>query len=116
MLILFPLFVKAQSLTNNADTALKSFVVLYTTGESWDHTKKPQEQAYFMDHSKHLGSLRTRGVIKIGGRYSDKGMLIIQAKSMADAESLITADKAISNKLFNASIFPVSFFMKGCID
>lgn len=92
------------------------FIVLYTIGERWDTTKQTHEQSYFKEHSTHLSELRKNKTITIGGRYSDTGMIIIQAKDEQEAHNLIAKDYAIENKIFHAEIFPFSPFYKGCIE
>ena len=105
---------KAQSSADGDD--LQKFIVLYTLGESWDATKNPQEQTYFADHSAHLQSLRKDSVIVIGARYSDTGMLIIQARDETAAHELIKSDLAIKNELFKVEIHMFSPFYKGCVE
>ena len=92
------------------------FIVLYTIGENWDTTKKTHEQLYFKEHSTHLSELRKNGIITIGGRYSDTGMIILLAKDETEAKNLITEDDAIQNKIFAARVFPFNPFYKGCIE
>lgn len=92
------------------------FIVLYTTGESWDNSKQAYEQTYFKEHSAHLAQLRKEKRIDIGGRYSDTGMLLLKASNQAEAEELINKDVAMQNKLFKAAIFPFSPFYKGCVE
>lgn len=96
--------------------ASQYFIVLYTTGDSWDTTKQTSEQTYFKEHSAHLAQLRKEKRIDIGGRYSDTGMLLLKASTLAEAEELITKDVAIKNKLYKAAIFPFSPFYKGCVE
>lgn len=91
-------------------------MVLFTTGENWDVSKKTHEQEYFKEHSSHLVELRKNERIKIGGRFSDTGMIIINANDMNEAEDIIKSDKSVQNKIFNAQIFPLNFFYKGCIE
>ena len=92
------------------------YIVVYTPGSSWDFKKQPQEQAYFSNHSKMLSTLRKEGRIKIGGRYSDKGVILLLSNSLQDARSIVFSDSAVINKLFTAELFPFSAFYKGCIE
>jgi hypothetical protein len=94
----------------------KYFIVLFTIGENWDSTKQTHEQLYFKDHSSNLSELRKAEKIVIGGRYSDTGLIILQAKDEKEAENLVTRDKSIENKIFQAKIFPFNAFYKGCIE
>lgn len=92
------------------------FIVLYTIGEKWDTTKQAHEQLYFKEHSAYLAELRKSKKISIGGRYSDKGMILLKAKDEAEAKSLITKDVAMQNKIFKAEIFSFDPFYIGCVE
>ncbi|MGB5818591.1 MAG: hypothetical protein WBG90_03840 [Saonia sp.] len=92
------------------------FVALYTVGESWDTEKQPKEQTYFKEHSAHLAQLRAEGIITVGARYSDTGMIVIKTKDMETAEDILRKDIAVANKLFAVEIHPFSPFYKGCLE
>ena len=106
----------SYSQENKSKDEHQYFIVLYTIGENWDTTKQTHEQLYFKDHSTHLSELRKNKTIAIGGRYSNTGLIIIQAKDEKEAKDLITNDKAIQNKIFKAEIFSFNAFYKGCIE
>jgi hypothetical protein len=69
------------------------YIVTYTTGASWDTSKKPQDQTYFKEHSTNLSTMRKNGVIKFGARYSEKGIIVISAASTQAAKELINSAK-----------------------
>ena len=92
------------------------YIVTYTTGSLWDHTKKVNEQPYFKDHSANLSKLRTEGVITAGARYGDKGIIFIKAQSMLAAREFVLSDPAVINKLFMADIQKVFVYYDGCIE
>lgn len=107
------------SLTAGAQTSSLSdslFVVTYTTGVAWDHTKAPGEQPYFKEHSANLSKLRKEGVIKAGARYGEKGMIFISAKSLSLAKDIILSDPAVIHKLFEADVQKLLVFYDGCIE
>lgn len=87
-----------------------SFIVHFSLGENWDREKPPQEQTGFAEHSANMQRLRAEGVIQLGARYADLGMLIIQSASLEQAEAIIQADPAVTHKIFDYSIQPVSIF------
>ncbi|GHN02094.1 hypothetical protein WSM22_35830 [Cytophagales bacterium WSM2-2] len=60
--------------------------------------------------------MRKAKKISIGARYSDKGMLVLNAQNEAEVKSLILKDIAVQNKLFKVEIFPFNTFYKGCIE
>ncbi len=92
------------------------YIVTYTTGKSWDHSKQPYDQRHFKSHSAHLSSLRKSGVITAGARYSDKGIIIIRAESTDNAKHIIESDTAVSTQLFNVAIDKLSVFYPGCLE
>lgn len=92
------------------------FAMIYTTGANWDHEKQYHEQAYFKEHSDFLSGLRKEGRITLGGRYSDKGFMILKAKNEAEALALIATDESVVNKTFHAEIYLFSVFYKGCVE
>ena len=92
------------------------FVALYTIGESWDTEKSPNDQTYFKEHSAHLSSLRADSIIVVGGRYSETGMLVIQAENHSEAEKLLLNDVAVKNQLFQVEIHPLRPFYRGCLE
>lgn len=111
---LFTVSVFSQGTTNK--DSCEYFVVLYTIGENWDTTRQAHEQPYFKEHSLHLSALRKSKKISIGGRYSDTGMIILNAKDENEAKTLITKDAAVQNKIFKAEIFLFNPFYNGCIE
>lgn len=112
---LLVLFVSLKSFSQKAADTLQYYVVLYTIGQSWDTAKAYHEQAYFTEHSAYLSKLRKEKVIVMGARYSDTGMIVINAKNDRHASELVNADQAIRNKLFKAEVFLFEPFYKGCI-
>jgi uncharacterized protein YciI len=114
ILLTFATMTFAQQTTDKKNS--EYFVVLYTTGENWDTTKQVYEQPYFNEHSAHLSELRKTKKISIGGRYSDTGILILEAKDETEAQSLITKDPAIQHRLFKVKIFPIDLFYPGCVE
>jgi hypothetical protein len=92
------------------------YIVTYTTGSAWDVAKKPNEQNYFKEHSSNLSAWRKNGIIKLGARYAEKGMIIIAAGSIQAARELIFTDPAVVNKLFNADVQKLNLFYEGCLE
>lgn len=92
------------------------YIVTYTTGSAWDLTKQPQEQPWFKEHSANLSKLRKDGIIKAGARYSDKGIIVVTAKSLIAAKEIIFADAAVTNKLFVADVQKLNVFYEGCLE
>ena len=92
------------------------FIVLYTTGDSWDTSKEFYEQSYASEHSAHLAGLRELEKITLGGRYGDVGMIILVANDEADAQRIINEDPAVEGQIFNVEIHPFYTFYGGCVE
>ena len=94
----------------------KFFLVQFTVGEAWVKEKPPHEQAYFADHSANLKRLRTEGKLLLGGRYSDKGIIIVKAASEEAVRAEIDRDPSVANRTFAVAIHPFAPFYDGCIE
>lgn len=86
------------------------FVVLFTTGPSWDTSKPPAEQTGFKEHSANLRRLRDSGQITLGARYADKGMIILKANDETAARAEFANDPTIAANVFKLEVFPMRFF------
>jgi len=95
--------------------ALPLFAVEVRVSPRWDPSKKPHEQALFREHSANLKVLREAGHLVMGARYSDVGLLILQAKTEADARAMIDADPSIAAGTFTYQIHPFSVFYPGTL-
>ncbi|MBX2895118.1 MAG: hypothetical protein KF763_06735 [Cyclobacteriaceae bacterium] len=92
------------------------YIVTYTIGTAWDVSKQPTEQPWFKEHSANLSKLRKDGIIKAGARYADKGIIVVTAKSLANAQEIVFADAAVINKLFVADVQKLNVFYEGCLE
>jgi hypothetical protein len=104
------------SFAGNAQTVDSVYIVTYTTGKAWNQAMKVHEQPYFKEHSAHLSNLRKTGVIQIGLRDRDHGILLIYASNLAHAKELIQTDVAIVNNLFDVSVEKANVFYTGCVE
>ncbi len=93
----------------------KLFTMIYTTGEKWNDTISTSKQAYFKEHSEHLVALRKKGVLIMGGRYSDKGFMILKAKDIDEANAITRKDVSVVHRTFKVEIFEFNPFYEGCI-
>jgi len=51
-----------------------------------------------------LKKLRDGGVISMGARYADKGLLVVRAKDEAEARALLAADPSMQNETFKFAL------------
>jgi uncharacterized protein YciI len=91
------------------------FAVEIRTGPAWDASKPPQDQAYFRAHSLHLRRLREQGVLVLGARYADKGLLVVRAASLAQAQALLQDDPALQAGVFSHEVHEFRVFYGGAV-
>ncbi len=94
---------------------LEDFAAIYSTGEKWDASLSPAEQPYFIEHSMFLANLRKNGVITLGMRVADKGIIILKAKNLEEAKKVFQNDVSVSEKTFSLEVQPATVFYKGCL-
>lgn len=54
--------------------------------------------------------------IPIGGRYSDKGMVLVEAQSEDEAQSLFSGDVMVGEKSFTLELHRFRLFYKGAVE
>jgi uncharacterized protein YciI len=91
------------------------FAVEFRTGPKWDATKPPNEQAHFQEHSKNLQTLRKSGRILVGGRYTDRGLLILSGASEEEVRGLFASDPSVANGVFVFDVWEFRPFYSGCV-
>lgn len=91
------------------------FAVEFTTGPGWDAGKAPNEQRHFADHSANLRRLRDTGALLFGARYSDKGLIVLEAADEAAARAEIERDPSVAAGTFRYALFPMHAFYPGCV-
>lgn len=91
------------------------FAIVFRTGPAWDVAKAPGEQAFFAEHSKNLRALREEGRILLGGRFSDQGLVLVQAASQEEAQGFVDRDPSVKNGTFRAEVHRFAPFMTGCV-
>lgn len=101
--------------TTEASSNPLLFVVQYTTGTMWDQSKSPNEQTFLKEHSALMQELRKEGTTLVGGRYSDKGLLIMKADSDSALTKRLTNDPSVKHGTMKVEIFPLSVFYDGCV-
>ncbi len=82
-------------------------------GPGWDSSKPPQAQAGFREHSANLRRLREAGVLVMGARYADKGLVVVSAASAAEARAMMDADPSIAAGTFVFEVHPFNVFYAG---
>ena len=105
-------FLLLASFTANAEDSdsVKLFIVHFETGLNWDESLPPLEQEQFKEHSKNLNQLRRDKVIAFGARYSEFGVIIVKAKSLAATKIMMEDDPGVKSGIFNFTIEPLNVF------
>jgi len=93
-----------------ADDPLQRFIVHLETGEAWNAALPPGEQDSFAAHSANMKRLRDEGVILLGARYGDYGMLIVEARSEDALRATLEADPGVAAGIFTYRLEPISIF------
>lgn len=91
------------------------YAVEFRTGPAWVADKPPNAQAHFAEHSANLRRLREAGALRIGARYADKGLVVIEATSMDAARAMVDADPSIAAGTFVYEIHEFALFYEGSL-
>lgn len=108
-------FVSITFCLGQAKEETKLFAMIYTPGEKWNHDITFDEQPFFSEHSKHIQKLRKEGSIVIGGRYSDKGFMLLRAVDSSKAAAVVQKDPSVTNDIFKVELFEFNAFYTGCV-
>lgn len=92
------------------------FIAIFSRGTAWEDAKPANEQIGFKEHSENLRRLRLEKRISIGGRYGDKGMVIVEAPNEEDARSFFASDVMVLKKAFTLELHQFRPFYKGSIE
>ena len=91
------------------------FAVEIKVGPKWDAAKSPQEQAHFREHSANLRRLREGGLLVIGARYSDKGLVVISAANASEVRAMMDQDPSFAAGTFVYEVHPLNVFYAGAL-
>jgi uncharacterized protein YciI len=111
LLALFALL--TATFASAAAPAPKIYAVTFTTGPNWDTTKPAQEQKFMREHSANLARLRTAGISILGGRYADKGLLLVRAPDEATVRAELAQDPSLAAGTFQAAVDEYQPFQHG---
>ena len=101
--------------TTSPSSVTHLFAVEFRVGPAWVADKPPNEQLLFGEHSANLRKLREAGALKLGARYSDKGLVVLEAESLAAAREMVEADSSIAAGTFVYEIHELSVFYEGSL-
>ena len=93
----------------------KLFAIEIKPGTSWDAAKPAHEQAFFREHSANLKKLRDQGSLVFGARYSDKGLVVLEATSADEAHAMMKQDPSVQAKVFAYELHDFNVFYGGTV-
>jgi hypothetical protein len=94
----------------------KLFAVVFRTGPGWDKSLPPPQQKSFKEHSENIARMRSEGRLKLGGRFGEWGLILIEAQDEAEARAQIERDASVAAGTFSAEVQAWSTFAPGCVE
>ena len=94
----------------------KYFIVIFSPGPQWNHEISPRDQPGMKEHSANLQKLRKDGMIAVGARYSDKGMVVIKGDSLDAVKNLFADDPMVKENVFMMEVYEWKPFYKGSVE
>lgn len=91
------------------------FAVEFRTGAHWNTSLPPGQQAFMREHSANLKKLRDDGRIRVGARYGEVGLMVLEAASIDEARAWIEADPAVKAGTFRFEIQPLAVIYGGTL-
>jgi uncharacterized protein YciI len=107
------LAVLTATIASAAAPTPKLYAVTFTTGPNWDAAKPAAEQKFMREHSANLARLRTAGISVLGGRYADKGLLLVRAPDEAAVRAELAQDPSLAAGVFQATVDEYQPFQHG---
>ncbi len=95
--------------------APRLFAIEIRVGPKWDATKPPGEQTHFREHSANLRRLRDAGILVLGARYGEVGLVVLSATSLEGARAMMDADPAMQAGVFAYEAHAFNVFYPGTV-
>lgn len=89
------------------------FAVRLTKGPAWDGAKPPHEQAGMREHSANIARLRREGLLVLGARFGEVGLLVLRLPDEAAVRTQLAPDPAVAGGIFQAQVDLFSPFAHG---
>lgn len=91
----------------------KMFAVRLTTGPAWDAAKPPNDQAGMREHSANIARLRREGMLVLGARFGEVGLLVLRVPDAAAAAAQFEPDPTIAAGVFKFQVDAFAPFAHG---
>lgn len=84
------------------------FAVIVTPGPAWKATEAAGSRLDLTRHQAYMSDLRDKGKVAMGGPFSDGtgGLIIYQTQTIEEAKTLLAADPAVVDGVFEARVHP----------
>jgi uncharacterized protein YciI len=105
----------AASAASAPATAKHLFAVEVRTGPQWNVALPPGQQPLMREHSTNLRKLRDEGRIRLGARYGEVGLVVLEAATIEAARAWMAADPAMRAGTFRFEIHPFGVFYGGTV-
>jgi hypothetical protein len=105
--------VLASTLAAQPAPAPRMFAVRLTTGPAWDAARPPNEQAGMREHSANIGRMRREGVLVLGARFGELGLLVLRVPDEAAARAQFAPDPTIAAGVFKLQVDVFAPFAHG---
>lgn len=91
----------------------KMFAVRLTTGPAWDAAKSPNDQSGMREHSANIARMRRDGVVVLGARFGEVGLVVLRVPDAAAATAQFAADPTIAAGVFKLQVDAFAAFAHG---
>ncbi len=89
------------------------YAVRLSTGPAWDAAKSPNDQTGMKEHSANIARLRREGMLVLGARFGELGLLVLRAPDEAAVRALLAPDPTVASGVFKVQIDVFSPFAHG---
>lgn len=103
----------AQTPPTPPPPAPKLFAVRLTTGPAWDAGKAPNDQAGMREHSANIARMRREGLLVLGARFGELGLLVLRVPDAAAAQAQFAPDPTIAAGVFKLQVDAFAPFAHG---
>lgn len=91
----------------------KLYAVRLTKGPAWEESKSPNEQTGMREHSANIARLRREGLLVLGARFGELGLLVLRVPDEAAVQTQLASDPAIAGGVFKTQVDVFAPFAHG---
>jgi hypothetical protein len=91
----------------------RMFAVRLTKGAAWDEAKSPNDQAGMREHSANIARIRREGLLVLGARFGELGLLVLRVPDEAAVQAQFAPDPTIASGVFKMQVDVFNPFAHG---